>query len=378
MPSHREEIDLSAELRGLRPTPSPTFAAELDARAEAGFPRAAQARGSRLRHLGERLRAVPAPRLVALSGTTALAALAVATAIVVSNESAPSDDESHFSGSTLAAPSRSGAASAAQGSSSELGATNGTSRPEKPAESAAGGTQLSAPVQESGPYAASVARRKVERSAELVLATGASEVRNAAAEVFDTVHAYNGIVLGSSISDGGGGEAAARFRLLVPSGKLNDALAAFSEIADVRSRHESTADVTAPTIGLEERLRDARARVESLLGQLADAETEAEREVAEAKLRSARRRVAALRGRLAGLQRRTHLSSVSLRIESGGGTSGTWGVGDALGDAGHILAVAAGVAVIAVAVLGPLALICLLAWLAHRTWMHRRRERALG
>ncbi len=53
-------------------------------------------------------------------------------------------------------------------------------------------------------------------------------------------------------------------------------------------------------------------------------------------------------------------------------------IGDALHDAGHILAVAAGVAIVGLAVLGPLALIALLIWLANRAWVHRSRQRALG
>lgn len=157
-------------------------------------------------------------------------------------------------------------------------------------------------------------------------------------------------------------------------------MAAFSAIAEVRSRHESTADVTAPTIGLGERLRDARARVSSLLAQLAGAETEVERKALEAKLRSERRNVAALQARLTSLRRRTHLSSVSLRIETGGSVSRNngWGVDKALGDAGHILSVAAGVSLVGLAILVPPVLICLLAWLARRTWIRRKREHALG
>jgi hypothetical protein len=60
-----------------------------------------------------------------------------------------------------------------------------------------------------------------------------------------------------------------------------------------------------------------------------------------------------------------------------GAGAGGWGVEDALGSAGRILAVAAGVVVIGLAILGPLALIVLLAWLVSRTWVRRRREAAL-
>ena len=54
-------------------------------------------------------------------------------------------------------------------------------------------------------------------------------------------------------------------------------------------------------------------------------------------------------------------------------SGGSWGIGDAFGDAGHILGIAAGVTLIGLAVLGPLALIALLTWLAHRAWVRAQR-----
>ena len=65
-----------------------------------------------------------------------------------------------------------------------------------------------------------------------------------------------------------------------------------------------------------------------------------------------------------------------LTNESSDGSA--WGIDDAFHDAGHILAVAAAVTVVGLAILGPIALIALLAWLTHRTWVRRERRRALG
>ncbi|HWO17037.1 MAG TPA: DUF4349 domain-containing protein [Solirubrobacterales bacterium] len=169
---------------------------------------------------------------------------------------------------------------------------------------------------------------------------------------------------------------------MIPSAKLGDALAAFSSIAEVRSRSESTLDITAPTVGVGEKLQDSQAKIESLLGQLAEADSAEERAAVEAQLRAERRHAATLRSRLSSLRRRANFSRVSLRIETGAPSTmakgeGGWGVSDGLDDAGRILAVAAGVTVIALAILGPLALIALLAWLAHRILVRRSRERAL-
>lgn len=352
--------DLATELRALRPQPAPEFAAELDASVAAGFVDG-DARPSPF----DRLRAWLRPtrlRLLTASAAGAVAAMAIATVVIGLGQ-----DGSQ---------------------TSRLSLTEEASQPG--IEGGHGGVQFSdvpqaqsAPSGGGGPYAAQARDREVERSASIVLNAEPSEVRRASGEVFMAIHAVDGIVLSSSIEEGGEGGGAS-FELLVPSGKLGDALASFSEIAEVASREESTSDVTARTVGLQERLQDARATVDSLLAQLAAAETEAERTAAEAELRAERRHVALLRSQLSDLQRRTNFAHVSLRIttsESGspiGDEDGSWGVDSALDDAGRILDVAAGVALVGLAVLAPIALIALLARLARRRWLNASRQRALN
>ena len=58
MKSHRDEIDLSAELRALRPAPRPEFTIALDSRADAGFPKASRRPSSGARRIAE-LRPAP-------------------------------------------------------------------------------------------------------------------------------------------------------------------------------------------------------------------------------------------------------------------------------------------------------------------------------
>jgi hypothetical protein len=232
------------------------------------------------------------------------------------------------------------------------------------------------------------AGRDIERSAYVVLGTKPGEVAGAAAKVYEAVHAADGVVLHSSVKSGTAGATGASFSLLIPSSKLDDALAAFSSIAEVRQRHDATNDITAPTVDAAEELADSNASIEGLLKELGDVETEAERESVEARLREERRRHAAIRASLEHLGKRASMSEVSLRIvtDHGAGVtpvsptsgSGNWGVGDALHDAGHILTIAAGVLLIGLAVLAPIALIALLIWLAARFRVRRLRERTLG
>jgi hypothetical protein len=370
MKPFENETELAAALREMRPAPRPEFAADLDARAAAGFPRDSRW-GAAVARFRERLASTPPRRLLAPVGAFAVAAIVIATAVVATTDSGgPTSPD--YPTTTVLDSARLGAEPVEKAAAPTTSATG---------ESSASATD--APISKpSGPYAAQTGRRDIERSAEIVLGADPAEVRGDAAKVFDAVHAADGIVLSSSIRDGDAGEAGADFELLIPSGKVGDAMASFSAIADVRSRHEATQDITAPTIGVGERLQDSRAKVESLLGQLSHADTDEERAAVEAQLRSERHRTAALRSRLSSLNRRANLSRVSVRIETGTSSSshdgcGGWGVGNGLDDAGRILAIAAGVTLIGLAILAPFALIALLAWLTRRAWVRRARRDAL-
>jgi Domain of unknown function (DUF4349) len=370
MEPHRDDGDLTATLSALRPTPREEFAAELDAYAAAGFPSASRRAGSSLAHVAGRFRPMPRRWLLAPATACAVVAIAVATVILTSSGGGPAPSTPTAASGHIAGPAveKGGPPSAPQSLASS---------------SAKAGASASAEFSaHSGPYASKVAHRKIERAAQIVLGSEPANVRGDATRVYEAVRSVNGIVLNSSVSGGGADEAGARFELLIPSPKLDEALAAFSEIDEVRSQHESTVDVTAKTIGLSERLPDARAKVVGLRAQLARAKTDAERAAVEADLRSARKRVTALRGSLATLQRRTSFSRVSVRIESGNSRGaadgGGWGIDNALRDARHILAVAVAIIVVGLAILAPLALIALLVWLTRCIWVRRERERALG
>lgn len=430
MEPSRDEI-LLATLESLKPTPSPAFAAELDARVAAGFPRESASTTAPFARLAAWLGALRPRQLVVGGCAAALVALVVATVIVAAGSSSgvrdqiavrsgpaeppastgelnrtPRQIEENFDAAGAGKHSASGGPSNAgaeyNGSSGieyEAGVpavggakSGGSAAAEAPA---AGGAEVESTVTEStttvptekagpnsGPYASQAHHRDVEYAAEMVLGAKPEDVGDAAGKVFDAVHQYGGIVLDSSVRGGSASDAGAEFELLIPSAKLGDALAAFSGIAEVRSRHETSNDITAPTVTTTELLQDSHARVESLLNQLAETETEAEQEAVEAKLRAERRHAAVLKSSLTNLRRRANFSHVALRIESGAADSssgaGGWDVGDAFHDAGQILAAAAGVAIVGLAILGPIALIALLVWLGNRAWLRQRRERALG
>jgi len=410
MEPFKDDAEMIAELRTVRPLPSPVFAADLDERAAAGFPPRSLPDASPHEQLGAWLRALPPRRWLLPAGVTALGAIAIATVVVAVSEpkndsasiaqlsgtdrSAPPPKAERYdahAGSAKAHPSHAAGAGTGVDSSgvqfeTAVPTTTGhASAPGEALSSSASSAAASGPSRpaETGPFATDTAHRNIERSAEMVLGAEPAEVGDDAAKVFDAVHASDGIVLRSSVSGGAAGDAGATFELLIPSAKLGDALAAFSAIAEVRSRHEATDDITAPTVRLDEHLRDSRATIDGLLVQLAGADTDSERAEVEAELSAERRHAASLRSQATKLDRRANLSRVSLRIETGAGWTSDgadsgWGIGEALGDAGHILAIAAAVTIVGLAIVGPLALIALLAWLANRAWVRHRRERALS
>jgi hypothetical protein len=379
---------LAEDLRALRPAPRPEFAAELDQRAAAGFPRRSHWRWTPF----ERLRTVQPRKLLIPAGGFAVLAIAIATAVTMSSETNDSanlavlqpGEEVQKSNQAAPSPDQGPSGSASVEYSSEV--PNLSSAAGSSASAAGVASEESTSARAHGPATLAAEpnpdHRAVERSAELVLAAAPGDVGDDSSKVFEAVHAHDGIVMSSSTREGKPGEAAARFELLIPSAKLGDALAALSGIDEVRSRHEATDDITAPTVQTGELLQDSKARIDSLLAQLEAAETESEREAVEAELAAERRHRSRLRAQLQHLERRADYSRVLVQIETGAAEessgSGAWGIDDALGDAGHILAVAAAVTVVALAIIGPIALIALLAWLAHRAWLRRERRRVLS
>ena len=380
MRAHDDDAVFAAELRGLRPALGSEAAGRLDERVAAL--RAGSGHRTAALSAWQRFRSAPLRRQLAPVLASGLAALAVATAVIAGNgDSGP--------GGTAPRPMPVSAAPAIETARPNAGVTAGPAQSTGRAAGSAEGTDRAAapvapvPVPQPGPFATGERRRFDETSAELTLGTEPVRVRDVSDQVFGVVGRYEGIVLSSSISDGPEGQAGARFSLLIPSAKLSDALADLSSIAEVRSRSESSLDITAPVVGTREHLRDARAEVEGLLKQLAAADTDAKRAAVKAQLAFQHRRVAGLRATLTSLRRRANLSRVSLDVVTGDavgfatGGNGQWTIGDALHDAGRVLAIAAGVALVGLAGLAPLAIVALLAWSAFRVWLRASRERAL-
>jgi hypothetical protein len=226
-----------------------------------------------------------------------------------------------------------------------------------------------------------VRTRLQDRDAALVLATPRKDVEDAADGVIEVTDRYEGFVLRSNVSGGDQGRAGATLELRVPTDKLQPALRDLSELAHVRSRTQTTQDITARFVSARSRLNEAVAERRALLRQLGRAVTANETASIHARLRLANRRIAAVRSDLRSLRNRVNFSTVSVSIEADesvkASDGGGWTPGDALRDARDILRTTVGILLVSLAVLLPVIALAVAAWFASRGVRRGYRERAL-
>jgi hypothetical protein len=256
------------------------------------------------------------------------------------------------------------------------------------ASSGAAGSAQSGPSVESAPAAPAPQPpsngRKIIQSATLDLGAPPDRIEAVAQEVFNAIAAAGGIVDRSTVTATGGPDGNARFDLRVPSSKLQQTMSALSRLkyAHVVSRSDNTQDVNARFVDANRRLADATALRAALLKQLANAGTQQQIDSLKARIHDVEAEIAAAQGTLRSLNRQVDYSQISVTIAATGASSGGSGgsgftIGKAARDAVRVLAVAAGVALIALAALVPVGLLAAFGWWISATVRRRRREHAL-
>jgi hypothetical protein len=224
----------------------------------------------------------------------------------------------------------------------------------------------------------------VVQSAQLELAAAPNKIDDVAQQVYNVMGALNGIVVNSTVTQGGAG-GYAQFQLSIPSDSLGQAMSRLSSLngAQVVSRTDATQDITDQYGAAQRRLADARALRTSLLKQLADATTTDQVNSLKAQIRDAEASISSDQATLNRLNHQVGFSQLSLEINahsapaplSHGG--GGFGIGRAAHVAGRVLTVAAGVALITLAALTPIALLVALGLWIGSALRRRRREQAL-
>lgn len=330
--------DLETLLRETKPTPDPTWALKLDQQVARGFPRP-PARWQR---------PLLAARNHLLGVFATLAVASVMGVVVIAALSSDSRDETS-----------SVAASAAPEYADDAGA------------------EVQAIVPPVAPQ-----DRAVKTNASLTLSTTPDEVPGLADRVIGVVDSLGGFVQSSQVDQQGTRRASAELSLRIPAARLDDGMARLSKLAHVQARSQQTQDLTDTREALEARVRDARADREGLRTRLAKASTDKERGRLRAALDRASRRVTQAQRRVNALGAEVSYATVELSItgerrEGAASPGDRWTPGDALGDAVRVLEVIAGIALIALAIVLPVAVIVVLAVFAGRIVTRRRRQRAL-
>jgi hypothetical protein len=385
-PDLTELGELALALRDERPAIDAGFAHDMDERVRLGFSDRGSGRvASPRRHWWRSLLSAPAL-------ATALAVGLVALIFVAGND-VGTDGGGGASSSSGDTGASADYATAPDAATAGGGATASDSGGQAAAESAttarsdeAGALPPSVLPPDGGSGAPGVdgrATRRVERSASLTLAARSRDINSVSNGIQGVASSMGGFVVSASVNESeGGGDGT--FELRVPTRKLDDAMAALAKLrgVSVRERAQRSQDITVQTVSARSRLREARAERESLLRQLADATTLTETQAIRARLRIVANEIEAARADVRRVRNRAAFSNISVSLLSDnsaapGPTGDKWTPGDALDDALRVLEVAAGVALIAGAVLLPLALLAGLAALGARWGRRRRREHAL-
>lgn len=362
---------LATAVRDDRPVPRAAFRARLDARAADRFP-AAPAPGRR-----------PSRRLVPALGVLASGAAAVAVVVALAGGGGADPAPDRPVVATAPSLDAAGAPLASAGVTPSATAKQPPQAPQAPAqlkgEAASPGPVPSTPAPPAG-AAIGATRRSVERGASLRLATAPKRLDDVVSGVIRVTDLAGGFVMSSSV-DARSGAGGAAFDLRIPAVRLQSALGQLSQLAHVRSRSQSSFDVTAQVGSAGGRVAALRAARRSLLRQLAAAPNAGAAATLRARLRSVDRRLAQAKAVRADLRRRTTYSTVAVQVvtERAAATTGggDWTPRDALRDAARLLAIALGATLVALAVLLPLALLAAVLWPLARVGRRRRREHAL-
>ncbi|MEO6857774.1 MAG: DUF4349 domain-containing protein [Solirubrobacteraceae bacterium] len=373
-PEHAELAELSLLLADGREAPEASFAASLDQRAARRFgPEPIP--GERSPRQRARWRWMFAP-----AATVGLAAI-VALIFVLGSGSGPRPLVQLYKGLSSGPAVRGAAASTSTASASAASPSGSASAP---AAGASLGTKSGNGVIASPAPTPSTSGRQIVQSAQLSLSTPPSRVDSVAQQVFDVVAAQHGVVQNSNVT-ATTSYGNAQFALSVPSANLSATLNALSQLrgASVVSRSDATQDITGQVGSAGRQLAEARALRTALLRQLAAASTAAAVSSLKSQIRDVDAAIARNLSTLQSLHHQVAYSQIQVVINSVGipglpiSGSGGFTLHRALHDAGRVLVVAAGVALIALAVLVPVALLVGIGlWLA-AALRRRRREQVL-
>lgn len=337
---------IEAVLRDDAPLADPAFAEQLDRRVAEGF-----ARERRFR-----LSFLPSRRVLALG--TAAAGLIVAAVVAI------------------------GMVNGGETSSDQATVSQAERAPAAPRHPALGVASGSGPIQNDDAvrnFSAGGDVRRVERSAQMTIAAAAGDLASVADRVGQVAEAHRGFVVSSHVATGADSSRGGDFVLRVPTSEMEATLGELGKLGDVRARSETSQDMTAPYRHVRDRLGNLLLERSATADRLRSA-TGDEALRLRARMRELSAAIERASGHMHAIKRRTVFSTVNVTLEqkretgaggAGGGPSG------ALHDALDTLGGALELAIRALGVIVPIALLAALSWLAAAALRRRRREAAL-
>lgn len=271
------------------------------------------------------------------------------------------------------------------GSGAQLGSSTADSLERAPAQdlyefkSQSEATQKVAVPAMSTPPNRDIAR-DIARDARLTLATPGDKVEGLADEVIATVDDARGYVASSEVSSTQSDRGRAEFQLMLRADTFQETFAQLSKLAHVRSRSQSTEDITAQSNSAERVLRQREERVDRLEAKLAAADTALERASAQRQLNRAKFAARQAARNVKADAARVNYVPVDLKIaaDKTAATADKNTIERAFTKAGEILTAIAAVLIVFMAVAIPLALIGALVLFGRRRVQRGRADRAIS
>ena len=370
-PEERKLQELVLVVRDDAPALDPDFALRMNARVAAGFP------PSRAGMRG-RLFAMRRPPMLAMAAAATLLIALVVTISVTRN----SGRVANIPAATDAAGGSATSGSATSGSAASGSSESAPSLQSAPAQKApsSGSVAGVAPLPpQPGSGFVGGGNRKVERSAELVLAAPKDKISEVGDQVIAVTDRYRGFVLRSSVTSADAQSSSGSFDLRIPVGSLRPALRDMSALADVKSRTENADDITASFAGARTRLQELNAERRGLLRRLERAQTDLAASSIRARIRIVNAQIESQTTVLNNLRRRTSYAAVSVTLQAKqGGSGGGTGIGKGARDLRDSLVDSANLSLRVLGVAIPIALLIALLWAGSSWFTRRRRESVLG
>ncbi|MBI2692019.1 MAG: DUF4349 domain-containing protein [Solirubrobacterales bacterium] len=221
--------------------------------------------------------------------------------------------------------------------------------------------------------------REIARDTRLTLAADGADIERLSDRVNAIVDRYGGYVASSRVRGGEGNSGRATFALMIPAAQYKPALASISKLAHVRSRSQSSEDITTAVNSADRQLDRTTARANRLGNQLEAAETPAQRAALGRQLARANSAKRAAARQVRANRARVNYVPIALTIlaDKTAANKDKGEIAKAFDKAGEILTAVAAALIIVLAALIPIALIGAALWFGTRRFKRSRIERTI-